>query len=288
MKCTECREHAVVDVRRHNAGFCKDHFIEHIHGQVVKAIKDFDMFSPEDRLLIAVSGGKDSLAIWDILIDLGYDTTGFYLDLGIGGYSTRSKEASSTVCTRRSAVGTLITIDSAVLVGVTRRAGYRDGISRSRTARTDSSCSTSGVSSKRCEGRVVPRLCPPFRTTPSSSIAVTVPTSRPPKLSGRSRPYLTTGASASCMAIRLSISAVSAGVRAEALAGGQRIGKRWETKLMKERHIWFKDLAQGGSSALQPAVALPAAAAALVDGEEVSALRCRPGPTSTGWRRKRT
>jgi hypothetical protein len=51
-------------------------------------------------------------------------------------------------------------------------------------------------------------------------------------------------------------------LRAEALAGGQRIGKRWETKLMKERHIWFKDLAQGGSSALQPAVALPAAALA--------------------------
>lgn len=103
MKCKVCREHAVVDVRRHNAGFCKDHFIEHIHGQVAKAIKEFDMFSPEDRLLIAVSGGKDSLAIWDILIDLGYDTTGFYLDLGIGGYSTRSKEASIRFAEQRDA-----------------------------------------------------------------------------------------------------------------------------------------------------------------------------------------
>ena len=103
MKCKVCREHAVVDVRRHNAGFCKDHFIEHIHGQVAKAIKEFDMFSPEDRLLIAVSGGKDSLAIWDILIDLGYDTTGFYLDLGIGGYSNRSKEASIRFAEQRDA-----------------------------------------------------------------------------------------------------------------------------------------------------------------------------------------
>jgi uncharacterized protein (TIGR00269 family) len=103
MKCKVCREHAVIDVRRHNAGFCKDHFVEHIHGQVAKAIKEYQMFSAEDRLLIAISGGKDSLAIWDILIDLGYDTTGFYLDLGIGGYSTRSKEASIRFAEQRDA-----------------------------------------------------------------------------------------------------------------------------------------------------------------------------------------
>ena len=93
MKCKVCREHAVVDIRRHNAGFCQTHFIDHVSNQVAKTIKEFKMFSPEDRLLIAVSGGKDSLALWDILLDLGYDVTGFYLDLGIGGYSTRSRDA---------------------------------------------------------------------------------------------------------------------------------------------------------------------------------------------------
>jgi uncharacterized protein (TIGR00269 family) len=103
VKCKVCREHAVVDVRRHNAGFCQDHFIEHIRGQVVKAIKDFDMFTESDRLLVAVSGGKDSLAIWDILLDLGYDAIGFYLDLGIGGYSTRSKEASVAFAEKKDA-----------------------------------------------------------------------------------------------------------------------------------------------------------------------------------------
>ncbi len=94
MKCKVCREHAVVDVRRHNAAFCSDHFVEHVTNQVTRAIKDFAMFRPEDRLLIAVSGGKDSLAVWDVLMELGYDTTGFYLDLGIGSYSGRSKDAA--------------------------------------------------------------------------------------------------------------------------------------------------------------------------------------------------
>lgn len=103
MKCKVCREHAVVDVRRHNAAFCSDHFIDHVHNQVARAIKDFKMFDPDDRLLIAVSGGKDSLALWDVLLQLEYDATGFYLDLGIGGYSTRSKEASIAFAESRGA-----------------------------------------------------------------------------------------------------------------------------------------------------------------------------------------
>lgn len=103
MRCKVCREHAVIDIRRHNAGFCKDHFIDHVRNQVVKAIKEYSMFGLEDRLLIAISGGKDSLALWDILLDLGYDVAGFYLDLGIGGYSTRSKEASLDFASARGA-----------------------------------------------------------------------------------------------------------------------------------------------------------------------------------------
>ncbi|HEX2050733.1 MAG TPA: ATP-binding protein [Actinomycetota bacterium] len=103
MKCKVCREHAVIDIRRHNAGFCKDHFLAHVRNQVARAIKEFKMFGPDDRLLVAVSGGKDSLAVWDILLDLGYDTTGFYLDLGIGGYSTRSKQACIDFAERKGA-----------------------------------------------------------------------------------------------------------------------------------------------------------------------------------------
>ena len=41
---------------------------------------------------MAVSGGKDSLAVWDILNELGYDAEGFYVGLGIGEYSDVSAE----------------------------------------------------------------------------------------------------------------------------------------------------------------------------------------------------
>lgn len=82
----------MIEVRRHNSAFCKDCFIHVVHEQVRKAIKRFDMIAPRDRVLVAVSGGKDSLGLWDLLLHLGYDTTGLYLGLGIGEYSGRSGE----------------------------------------------------------------------------------------------------------------------------------------------------------------------------------------------------
>jgi tRNA(Ile)-lysidine synthase TilS/MesJ len=51
------------------------------------------MFTKTDRLLVAVSGGKDSLALWDILLKLGYKTDALYVNLGIGGYSESSQSS---------------------------------------------------------------------------------------------------------------------------------------------------------------------------------------------------
>ena len=71
-KCRVCGERAIIDLPRHNANFCAEHLLQLCRRQVEKAIKDHDMLSPDDRILVAVSGGKDSLAVWDILLDLGY------------------------------------------------------------------------------------------------------------------------------------------------------------------------------------------------------------------------
>jgi tRNA-5-methyluridine54 2-sulfurtransferase len=103
VRCKVCRGPAVVEVRRHNAAFCAEHFVAHFRAQVARAIKEFGMFEPSDRLLVAVSGGKDSLALWDVLLDLGYDTAGFYLGLGIGSYSERSRDACIAFADARNA-----------------------------------------------------------------------------------------------------------------------------------------------------------------------------------------
>jgi 3'-phosphoadenosine 5'-phosphosulfate sulfotransferase (PAPS reductase)/FAD synthetase len=94
MNCTRCPSgvKAVIGLPRHNAAFCKGCFTGFVHEQVARAIKSQRMFSKDDRILVAVSGGKDSLALWHILLQLGYRADALYVNLGIGGYSELSRQ----------------------------------------------------------------------------------------------------------------------------------------------------------------------------------------------------
>ena len=102
MKCRRCKEPAVIDVRRHNAAFCKPCFQHFCEEQVRRAIDHFKMVQPSDRMLVAVSGGKDSLALWDILVRLGYQADGLYIGLGIGDYSDESATYARDFASERS------------------------------------------------------------------------------------------------------------------------------------------------------------------------------------------
>ena len=91
MKCRKCGAAAALELRRHNAAFCSPHFIEFFRKQVAEAIHHYRMLSRDEEVLVAVSGGKDSLALWDVLLEDGYRTAGLYLDLGIFEYSEQSR-----------------------------------------------------------------------------------------------------------------------------------------------------------------------------------------------------
>ena len=101
MKCRKCGDAAVLELRRHNAAFCAPDFLEFFRNQIREAIRKYRMFDRDEPVLVAVSGGKDSLALWDVLIDEGYRTTGLYLDLGIFEYSAESKAKCETFARAR-------------------------------------------------------------------------------------------------------------------------------------------------------------------------------------------
>jgi uncharacterized protein (TIGR00269 family) len=113
VKCTRCRGAAVLEIRRHNAAYCRSCFLTVFANQVTKAIEAGSMIGPRDRVLVAVSGGKDSLALWDVLLAQGIRADGLYLGLGIGdddgGYSDRSHEVTARFAEERGA--TLRTVD---------------------------------------------------------------------------------------------------------------------------------------------------------------------------------
>jgi uncharacterized protein (TIGR00269 family) len=128
----------VIEVRRHHAAFCTEHFLAMFRTQVEKAIRRFEMMGPDDRILVAVSGGKDSLALWDVLHGLGYDVTGLYLGLGIGEYSDRSQDAARAFSDRRGL--RLLTVD------LRRDHGYDIPTAGKRGSR--STCAVCGLSKR--------------------------------------------------------------------------------------------------------------------------------------------
>jgi len=96
MKCRKCKRPAVIKMPRHNTAFCETCFQTYLYHQIEKAISDGKMLDKSAPVLVAVSGGKDSLVLWDILLKLGYDARGLHLNLGIGAYSEISQKKVET------------------------------------------------------------------------------------------------------------------------------------------------------------------------------------------------
>jgi tRNA-5-methyluridine54 2-sulfurtransferase len=104
MKCRKCSENAVINMRQHKLALCAEHYLAWLPEQVQRFIEKYDMFTRDDRILVAVSGGKDSLGLWDILAALGYQVDGLYIGLGIQGdigYSDESRRLSETFASER-------------------------------------------------------------------------------------------------------------------------------------------------------------------------------------------
>jgi uncharacterized protein (TIGR00269 family) len=138
VNCTRCAAAAVIEIRRHNAAYCSECFVTVFRNQVARSIDQWSMFAPSDRVLVAVSGGKDSLALWDVLLGAGYDATGLYLGLGIGDYSDRSRRAAEAFATDRDAA--LLRLDLAEVYGFDIPTAGRKG--------SRSTCAVCGLSKR--------------------------------------------------------------------------------------------------------------------------------------------
>lgn len=91
-KCTRCKQPPSIRLRSHHVIYCSSCFLHYFQTAVKRAMRKFGITS-EQPLLVAVSGGKDSLALWAVLHELGYTTRGLHINLGIDGFSDASSEA---------------------------------------------------------------------------------------------------------------------------------------------------------------------------------------------------
>lgn len=94
MRCRTCGAPAVINLRQHKLALCAEHFDAWFLEHTARALRKYRMIGPDARVLVAVSGGKDSLALWEALLRLGYHADGLHIDLGIDdglAYSARSR-----------------------------------------------------------------------------------------------------------------------------------------------------------------------------------------------------
>lgn len=104
MRCRKCEQKAVINMRQHKLALCKEHYPQWVIEQTERFVRKYRMFEHGDRLLVAVSGGKDSLSLWDILWRLGYQADGLYIGLGIDGgisYSDTSQQLTEQFAAQR-------------------------------------------------------------------------------------------------------------------------------------------------------------------------------------------
>jgi uncharacterized protein (TIGR00269 family) len=104
MQCRKCENIAQINMRQHKLALCRDHYLQWLPEQTERFIEKYHMFTRDERVLVAVSGGKDSLVLWDVLVKLGYQADGLYIGLGIDGgigYSDESYQKILAFMDRR-------------------------------------------------------------------------------------------------------------------------------------------------------------------------------------------
>ncbi len=100
MKCKICKAPAQVALRAHNAGFCRECYLRFFSRQVSKGIEGQKLFTREDSVLVALSGGKDSLALMLELSRQGYRVTGLHIDLAIPVSSAAARAVVERFCAK--------------------------------------------------------------------------------------------------------------------------------------------------------------------------------------------
>ncbi|MBW3004778.1 TIGR00269 family protein [Candidatus Woesearchaeota archaeon] len=73
-------------------------FVKKFEQKVKSTIKKFNLVSPKDKLLVAVSGGKDSTAALYLLKKLGYDVEAVTVDAVIGKYTKENRKNIEKYC----------------------------------------------------------------------------------------------------------------------------------------------------------------------------------------------
>ncbi len=95
-KCSICGRKAIEKIEYARKYLCSKHYTEFIEEKVRRSIRRYGLIKKGSKILLAVSGGKDSIALLTILSKLSkeihFKPYVLHIDLGIGKYSEVSRK----------------------------------------------------------------------------------------------------------------------------------------------------------------------------------------------------
>ncbi|WBF06219.1 TIGR00269 family protein [Methanothermobacter thermautotrophicus] len=106
MQCTRCGSEGVIINRKYSGQLlCSDCFIETTRKKVMRDIRKYKLIERGDRVLVGLSGGKDSVMVIDILDELRerniIELEAVTIDEGIGGYREDGVRIARKICADR-------------------------------------------------------------------------------------------------------------------------------------------------------------------------------------------
>jgi uncharacterized protein (TIGR00269 family) len=97
VKCSFCEKPAVYINSISKLAYCKRHFIEYFERRARRTLRKYGMLREEEHIVVATSGGKDSIGLLHIMIKLArknpkWRVTAVLVDEGIKGYREKTIE----------------------------------------------------------------------------------------------------------------------------------------------------------------------------------------------------
>lgn len=96
LKCKKCGKiKQGIHLRSYNLRLCLNCFLAFFRKRAEETIEKFKMFEKKEKIAVAISGGKDSVALARVLKDLGYNITLFHINTNIKekNYAKESQKA---------------------------------------------------------------------------------------------------------------------------------------------------------------------------------------------------